>query len=108
MIINTKFPLEASIPDAKEYITYEIANKAEENKELFVDSLSNEHIEIHSTMETFPYRDNFNKELTNFVNGNTESCSIKLKTEYMTKNNTLYRMQYAILTNIQPLNGEVC
>ena len=106
------FDLKDSIPNAKEFKTYEIANKAEKINGLLVDSLSNEQIEIHPNIDEMlstKYRDEFNKKLTDFINNNNIDCKIKLHREMFIKNKKLFRLQYAVLSNINChlLNGEM-
>lgn len=82
------------IPNAKKYTGYQKACKAEENPHMWVDSLSNEHIEIHSTtLNGEVFRD----ELTKFINNNWEEIRLEMFNEIITTNGKKFKVPYVVL-----------
>lgn len=82
------------IPDANKYISYFKAEELELNPQMWVDSLSDEHIEVHSTNTN---GEMFCKELEKFLQKNYNHINIKMKNEIIIKNRKRYRVPYAIL-----------
>ena len=89
------------ISNAKQYKTYELAEKAEAYPHMWVDSLSDNHIEIHACECNGEV---FCKELTDFINKNIQSSDIKMKNEKLFINKQYIKLPYAIISNI---NGQV-
>jgi len=81
------------IDDAKEYRTFELANKAEDNDHLWVDSLSDEHIEIHSSDLN---KDTFINEITNLVSD--VDCIVTFDNERMIVSRKATDALYAIIS----------
>ena len=85
------------IDNAQKYQTYELAEEAESYPHLWVDSLSDNHIEIHACDCDGEV---FRNELTNFINKNIISSNIKMEHEKLFINKKYIKLPYAILTNI--------
>ena len=86
------------IDKPEQYKTYKLAEKAESYPHMWVDSLSDNHIEIHSCS-----CDNevFRKELTDFINNNIKSSHIQMMNERLFINKQYVKLSYAIITEIE-------
>lgn len=86
------------INNPEQYETYELAEKAESYPHMWVDSLSDNHIEIHACDCN---GEMFINELTDFINNNIERSDIKMHNERLFINKEYVKLPYAIITNIQ-------
>lgn len=82
------------IPDANKYIGYFKAEELEENPQMWVDSLSDNHIEVHSTNVN---GEMFRKELEKFIQKNYISIEFQMKNEIIIENKKRYKVPYAVL-----------
>jgi hypothetical protein len=86
------------IDNPEQYETYELAEEAESYPHMWVDSLSDNHIEIHACDCN---GEMFCNELTDFINNNIESSNIQMKNERLFINKMYINLPYAIITNIK-------
>ena len=102
------FELVASIPEAKRYKTYELANKAEVTPGLMVDSLSDNHIEIHAEIDELEFTNNLREKfcniITNFINGNNVECKMTINKEIFIHNKKPITLDYVVMNFV---NGEM-
>ena len=85
------------INNPEQYKTYELAEKAEGYPHMWIDSLSDNHIEIHSCDCNGEV---FISELTDFINNNIEKSDIEMYNERLFINKEYVKLPYAIITNI--------
>ena len=91
------YMIEEYISDAKTYKTYNLADKLENNPHMWVDNLSDDHIEVHSSDYNGKV---FCEELTKFINNNIDSCKIEMMNERLFVNQKYCKVPYAIIYNI--------
>lgn len=82
------------IPQAKEFKTFELANKAESNPHMWVDSLSDEHIEIHPNTLN---KDVFINEINNLTK-NTNDCIVTYVNQKVIIKRKKTNVLYAIIS----------
>lgn len=95
------------IPNANQFTSYNKACEAEQNPHMWVDSLSDEHIEIHSSVLNGEV---FRNELTKFINKNWEKLRLEMFNETVITDGKKFRLPYAVLNlkeAVPILNGEV-
>ena len=82
------------IPDANNYVSYYKAEELENNPQLWVDSLSDEHIEVHSTNTDGKA---FKDELIKLLRKNYIKVDFEFKNEQHVINGQVYQVPYAII-----------